>query len=94
MNEPSFDDRVSEQRQGRLVRLIYRLMPSGMRERAARESGEWMIRCEDCGREASYASIGGIRAGASGEKRIRVNCSQCGEKKWARVYRREPTVES
>lgn len=74
--------------------LILRLMPKRMREKAVAESEEWMIRCEGCGREASYASVGAIRAGAAGEKRIRVKCRVCGEKKWARVYRREPTDES
>ena len=79
---------------GGLTRLILRLMPEKTREKAIAESKQWTVECEACGHETNVADLGGIRYGAKGEKRAKINCPGCHTKQWARIYRREPTGES
>ncbi|WP_296595417.1 hypothetical protein [Phenylobacterium sp.] len=51
-----------------------------------RESGEWRIRCDACGRERSLRSAGGIRWKAYGVKHTVGFCRACGVMRPATIY--------
>lgn len=52
----------------------------------ARESREWKIRCDRCGRERSVWSTGGIRYKAFGKKRTVGHCTGCGTLRTMTIY--------
>jgi len=58
-------------------------------EDIARESREWMIRCDACGRERSLWSAGGVRYKAFGKKRTLGHCSGCGGLRVMTIYHPE-----
>lgn len=52
----------------------------------ARESKEWRIRCDRCGRERSVWAVGGVRYKAVGRKRTLGHCSGCGTMRTMTIY--------
>jgi hypothetical protein len=69
-------------------RLILRILPKRLEERAIRESKEWHFICDTCGRATSFWDTGGIRMGAySKGKRMLFRCQACGKQRWHRVER-------
>lgn len=54
-----------------------------------RESRAWKVQCTNCGHERSIWEMGGIRYKAYGEKRLYRHCTNCGQRNWLKVYKKD-----
>ena len=70
-------------------RFILGLSSPKTGEAIEKESRNWMVQCP-CGHERSVWEMGGIRSGASGNKKIYVRCDKCQKRHWNTVYYKEP----
>ena len=70
----------------KLQQIAERFLPGLWFAGIKRSSERWMIQCTKCNGARSVWEAGGLRWGAASYgKRIAANCSQCGEKVYARL---------
>jgi hypothetical protein len=59
-------------------------------ESMEKESKTWMVQCSNCKYEKSIWEMGGIRAGASGKPKLYTKCSNCNQRNWHTIYKKDP----
>ena len=65
--------------------------PQGF-EALKKESRTWLVKCSNCNYEKSYWELGGIRSGASGKPKMYMKCSNCNQRNWHTVYKKETSL--
>jgi ribosomal protein S27E len=70
-------------------RFFKRILPKQMAHEMEMSSRQWMVKCPNCAKETSIWEMGGIRWGASGKSATRIKCSQCGQKSWVVLYKKQ-----
>ena len=73
---------------GVIRRVLFAILPRRAREAIGRESRAWHLVCPHCGHARSVWSMGGIRYGAAGGKRVRLPCPACEKRGWHRFEKR------
>lgn len=53
------------------------------------ESKQWIMKCSNCGHERSIWSMGGIRYKATGNPRMYRTCSDCNQRSWQVVSKKQ-----
>jgi hypothetical protein len=57
-------------------------------EAMEKESRIWMVQCTNCKYEKSIWEMGGIRYGATGDKKTYMRCSNCNQSHWHTIYKK------
>lgn len=55
------------------------------------ESKLWMMQCSNCKFERSIWEMGGVRWKAAGSPRVYRLCTNCGQKNWQTIYKKNPS---
>jgi DNA-directed RNA polymerase subunit M/transcription elongation factor TFIIS len=58
-------------------------------EAMQKESKTWMVQCSNCKYEKSIWDLGGIRSGAAGNPKTYMKCTNCQQRNWHNIYKKE-----